>query len=283
LTPVIDTTELRTESDVEQKLLLPFLVHPSFLALPINWIRTKEYMTPTEIDKVAGKKYGYVPDYSVWLGGLPQLIVEAKALDVAVEVGLREARLYAGEINKRYPPGVNPIQFVLATNGAQFALSEWDSETNTLRVDCAEAVPGNAVLQAMQNAIGKAEIEKRAKQLAVHFQSRQFYGIASFMGGQSRINQQLGVNEFAEPLFPTLTKYFASNSDEVSDEIIDRAYVSSDELTTYEGVLETYLKDRGAYISGSQLKPILTSRNTASGISTEVQKFAVNPAFYSRV
>jgi type I site-specific restriction endonuclease len=102
--------------------LLPFLVHPSYLGLPSSWIRTKEYMTPTEIDKAAGKRYGYVPDYSIWLGGIPLVIVEAKAPDVAIEVGLREARLYAGEINKRYPPEVNPIGFILASNGVQFGL-----------------------------------------------------------------------------------------------------------------------------------------------------------------
>ncbi len=240
-------------------------------------------MTPTEIDKAAGKKYGYVPDYSIWLGGLPLLIVEAKSPDVAIEVGLREALLYAGQINKRYPPNVNPIGFVLASNGVQFALSEWDSETTALIAPCEDTVPGSSVLRAIQNAIGKAELEGQAKKLAAHFQSRPVIGSAFFMGGRSQLDQQLGVNEFAQPLFPTLTKYFASNSDETPDEVVDRAYVASDEIGTYEGVLETYLKDRSSKLAGNQLQPIFISRNTASGISTEVQKFVANPTFYSRV
>lgn len=281
--PLFDNAKLRTESDVEQKLLFPFLTHASFLALPESWIRTKEYMTPTEIDKAAGKRYGYVPDYSVWLKGIPLLIVEAKAPDVAIEVGLREARLYAGEINKRYPPQINPIGFVFASNGDQFGLSEWDSEVETLIVPCIEAAPGSEVLQALQNAIGKFELDKKAEKLAAHFQYRNFYRVAEFMGGQARLNQQLGVNEFAEPLFPTLTKYFGTDSDLVSDEIVDRAYVASDELTTYEGVLETYLKDRVTDIAGNLIKPIDTSKKQATGISTEIQKFASNPVFYSRV
>jgi hypothetical protein len=75
--PVTDLAELVSESDVEQKLVYPFLVHPSFLGLPTEWVRTKEYMEPTEIDKGAGKRVGYIPDYSVWLSGFPLLIAEA--------------------------------------------------------------------------------------------------------------------------------------------------------------------------------------------------------------
>lgn len=207
-TPIFDLAELRTESDVEQKLIYPFLTSASYLNLPPAWVRTKEYMTPTEIDKTAGKRYGYFPDYSSWTGGLPLVIVEAKPPDVAVEVGLREARVYAVEINKRYPPNANPIGFVLACNGEHFSLSQWDSEVSTLTFLCADARPGSAVLDALQGAIGKAALEATAKKLAPHFQSRPFYSVAAFMGGQVRINQLLGVNEFAEPLLPTITKYF---------------------------------------------------------------------------
>jgi hypothetical protein len=124
--PVIEVRELRTESDVEQKVILPFLLNPSYLGLRSTWIRTKEYMSPTEIDKTAGKRYGYIPDYSIWISATPLAIVEAKAPDVAIQVALREARLYAGEINKRYPPQVNPIGHVLACNGVEFGLSAWD-------------------------------------------------------------------------------------------------------------------------------------------------------------
>jgi hypothetical protein len=88
--PVTDFSELRTESDVEQKLVYPFLVHPSFLGIPHEWVRTKEYMEPTEIDKRAGKRVGYIPDYSVWRSGFPLLIVEAKRPDEPIEKALQD-------------------------------------------------------------------------------------------------------------------------------------------------------------------------------------------------
>ena len=48
-TPVTDLSDLKTESDVEQKLVYPFLVHPSFIDLPAESVRTKECMEPTEM------------------------------------------------------------------------------------------------------------------------------------------------------------------------------------------------------------------------------------------
>ena len=281
--PTFNLTLLNTESDVEQKLLYPFLTHKSFLALPSNWIRTKEYMTPTEIDKIAGRRFGYYPDYSVWISGLPMLIVEAKSPDDSVLTAIREARLYATETNKRYPPNVNPIEFILGCNGHELALCSWDSESTLLTFPCKELTPGSSALSALHNIIGREALEGNARQLSAHFASRPFFSVANFMGGNARLSQQLGVNEFAEPLFPVLTKYFGATSDETPEEVIDRAYVTSEELGTYEAVLETYLKDRGTHIAGNQLRVIETSRHKASGISTELQKFASNPNFYSRV
>lgn len=282
VTPVVDVSQMRNESDVEQKLVYPFLTNASYLAIPSGWIRSKEYMTPTAIDKAAGKRYGYFPDHSIWLGGLPLVVGEAKDPNVRIEEALREARMYAGEINKRYPPEVNPIGYVLACNGEQLALTQWDSESEVIIAPAADVKPGTSVLDAFQGAIGKQALEERARKLAPHFATRSLFTVSSAIGGQGRMTRQLGVNEFAEPLFPILTRYF-DDSAETPDEVIDRAYVTSDELTRYEGILETYLKDRAASRGGSQLKTIETSKTSANTLSGEIQKFASKPTYYSRV
>ena len=281
--PTDRASDLRTESDVEQKLLMPLLSHPSFLGIPSAWIRTKEYMEPTEIDKRAGRRRGYFPDYSVWLGGIPLLIIEAKEPEVTVLSGIREARLYAGEINKRYPPNVNPIGFVLASNGVEVALCPWDSEVQMLIVPISDLRPGTSFLEAFRAVIGRAPLENRANQLSIHFQSRAFHKTSSLMGGQAKLSMQLGVNEFADPLFPILTRYFGNEAEEATDEIIERAYISSDDVATYGSVLETYLKDRVRSIAGNQMQPIITSRNSATGITAEIRKFAQNPSYFGRV
>ena len=91
-------------------------------------IRTKDYLAPTEIDKGAGKRMGYFPDYLIYLGGVPIIVVEVKDPKISPEKGYREARLYATEINKNYPATINPLKYVLATNGLQLYFSPWDSE-----------------------------------------------------------------------------------------------------------------------------------------------------------
>ena len=137
--------------------------------------------------------------------------------------------------------------------------TEIDSETDTLISPAIDVQPGSNVLTAFLAAIGKHALEERTKKLAPHFVTRTFFPISSAIGGQGKMTRQLGVNEFADPLFPVLTRYF-DDSAETPDEVIDRAYVTSDELTRYEGILETYLKDRTVNIGGSQLKTIETSR-----------------------
>jgi GTPase SAR1 family protein len=281
--PLIDHTALRTESDVEQKYLFPFLAHSNFLSLPTKWIRTKEYMAPTELDKRAGKLRGYVPDYSVWFSGLPVLIIEAKAPDVAIELGLREARLYASEINRRYPPKINPIGFALASNGREIALTRWDSEADTLIASISECVPGSDTLTTFRANVGKAQLEIAGSDLAGQLQTRPFVRTAGHMGGQQRLSQQLGVNEFAQDLFPVITKYFGNESEEITSEIIEFAYVSSEEITQYDAVLETYLKDRVNRLGSGAVKPIITGKSTESGLTREIKRFSQDPNLYGRV
>ena len=178
--PVTNLSEFRTESDVEQKLVYPFLAHPSFMDIPAEWVRTKEYMEPTEIDKGAGKRVGYIPDYSVWRSGFPLLIVEAKRPDEPIEKALREAHLYASRINNRYPPNMNPIAYVLACNGEQFALAPSDSETDVLYSKVADLRPGTDILAAFKAVLNQDELEKRAQEMNVHFQSRRFTECRNF-------------------------------------------------------------------------------------------------------
>jgi hypothetical protein len=83
---------------------------PSFLAIPHPSVERKKYLAPTTLGKNAQKTRGYFPDFSVWEMALPIMIVEAKAPDVPVDVGYREACLYARHLNSRYKHGVNTSQ-----------------------------------------------------------------------------------------------------------------------------------------------------------------------------
>ena len=157
-------------------------------------------MEPTQIDKGAGKRYGYIPDYSIWKTGFPLAIVEAKSPEENIEGAIREARLYATEINKRYPPNINPIAYILASNGIQLALTQWDSETEILYATPVDLQPGTAILAAFRQVLNKNDFEKRAGHLDRQFQSTRFHRVPAFLGA-SRVSEQMGINSFAQEPF----------------------------------------------------------------------------------
>jgi len=272
-TPVIDPKDFVTEGDVENKLVYPFLAHPSFLGIPQDWIRAKDYMEPTEIDKGAGKRYGYIPDYSVWRSGFPLLVVESKRPDEPIEQALREAHLYANRINNRYPPGINPISHVLACNGEQFALAKSDSETEVLHAKVEDLRPGADILAAFKAELNKEFFEKRAQEMNVAFQSRRFTRVASQLPG-NLVGDQLGINQFAQEVFPVITRYFGQEADEAPDDIIDRGYISTEERSEYGSVLETYLKDRARVMADGSFQPIMTGgKHPQNNLTSEVRKY----------
>jgi hypothetical protein len=275
--PVTDVSELRTESDVEQKLVYPFLVHPSFMGIPPEWVRTKEYMEPTEIDKGAGKRHGYIPDYSLWLSGFPLFIVEAKRPDEPIEAALREAQLYANRINNRYPPGINPISYVMACNGQQFALAAADSETEILFAKVEDMRPGTEILGAYRHILDRAEFEKRAEAMNIAFQSRRFHRASAILTG-GQVNEQIGVNSFAHELFPIITEYFGREVDEEPEDIMDRGYVTTEERTEYGAVLESYLKDRARVMAEGTFQPLNTAaKGSANGMASQVRSYGATP------
>jgi hypothetical protein len=282
-TPITDLLEFRTESDVEQKLVYPFLVHPSFMDIPTEWVRTKEYMEPTEIDKGAGKRVGYIPDYSVWRSGFPLLIVEVKRPDEPIEKAVREAHLYASRINNRYPPNVNPIAYVLACNGEQFALASSDSETGVLYARTVDLRPGTDILGAFKGILSKDEFGKRAQEMNVHFQSRRFTRVAQLLTS-TQVTEQLGINHFAQELFPIITRYFGQEADEAPDEIIDRGYVSTEERSEYGAVLETYLKDRARVVADGSFQPVITpGKHPQNNLASELRKHSASSKTTGRV
>jgi type I site-specific restriction endonuclease len=105
-----DNLVLETESDVEQKIIMPLLVGEAYLGIPSNKVFTKSYLAPSILDKKADRKSGYYPDYAVFMRSFPVLIVEAKAPDVPPEVGYREAGLYAKHPTEKQTIGVEPVR-----------------------------------------------------------------------------------------------------------------------------------------------------------------------------
>lgn len=119
--------DIKTESDVEQKLLYPFLSSKNPIGLGYNDsdILTKHLLKKTMIDKGQKRQY-YYPDYVVSLSGFPVLVVEAKSPNENLSDGLYEARLYAQELNASLSHDFNTCLYVIAANGKELWLGYVD-------------------------------------------------------------------------------------------------------------------------------------------------------------
>ena len=129
------TTELLTESDVEQKLIWPLLTmpYPEGLGYSSADIFTKTSTRRLKIGKGGSAKL-YFPDYLVILGGLPTLVVEAKTVGEPLDEALAEARLYGVEVNALFAHGVNPCMRVVACNGEALWTAPIDSAEPDLKL-----------------------------------------------------------------------------------------------------------------------------------------------------
>jgi hypothetical protein len=240
---VIVETQLVTESDVEQKVIYPLLSGGNYLAIDEGHIRTKEYLAPTKLGKAAEKTTGYFPDYSIWENAFPLMIVEAKRPSVAVEVGYQEATLYAQHLNQRYRTGVNPCRFVMASNGLRVLFGYWDANP-IFDEEVVDLVIGGQALERLKGLCGQAILAAHAidclRQVRVSRATRPYI----LAGGPALLNSKRPLNTFAAELSPILRRYFSSSADNRNPDIYGQAYVATAEVTEYDRVLESLMKDR---------------------------------------
>ncbi len=175
-----DGALLTTEADVEMKIIVPLLRGAAYLDIPEDSVKAKKYLAPTPFNRKAGQTSGSYPDFTVWFRSFPCLIVEAKAPDVAVEVGYHEAQLYAAYLNQNYPTGINPARSILATNGKQFMFGYWDSKP-VLQGDVSDLRPQTSSITPVERPMRSS----RSRRSGVAMSER-FHCEAVRSSGQSR-------------------------------------------------------------------------------------------------
>lgn len=259
---------IRNESDVEQKIIMPLI--KEVLGYSDLEVRTKDYLAPTQIDKGAGKTIGYYPDYIIYIGGIPCLIIEAKSIDVSSEKGFREARLYATEINKRYPGDINPVKYILSTNGKDLYLGPWDSEKETRILEIKNLQEGLNDIELLRSIISRSFLLTHAQDIRNKLYAVDRYKPLFLLGGPSRQNSQLAPNTFAAGLVPILRKYFDPDETKWSEEILEKGYCSSEEITSYNSTLESLLKDRIMLKGG--VESLKTTKKKADIIDKALQQ-----------
>ncbi len=256
-----------SESDVEQKIIFPLLTDA--LGYTPFEIKTKDYLAPTDMDKGAGKKVGYYPDYVIYLGGIPVLIIEAKKPLIDCDIGYREARLYAAEINKRYPKSVNPASQILSCNGTEVIFGPWDSESSAERHQVCDLNEGSAALESLKVTQGKKALFPLCEKLRNLLTPSKRFKPLYMIGGPARQNEKIPTNSFAAELAPLLRKYFDPDETAHSSEVIERGYCSTQEITKYNATLESLLKDR--IPDHESFSAVKTTRSKADLVDDAIQ------------
>jgi len=219
--------ELKTESDVEQKLLFPLLTaeYPYGLGISSIQILTKFSIRKLKIGKGQDEKL-YFPDYIIMSDGYPVAIVEAKVPNESLDGAYREARLYAHEVNAKYASGTNPVKYIIACNGAQLMFGESDVDSGKIvnLADLQVSCQGFADLQAF---CGLSTLSKYSSVLASKQKKTRFWKPKKLLGGSTVQGEEVGQNTFGLAMSAELRHIFAPETIEDRSVIAREAYVDS--------------------------------------------------------
>lgn len=221
--------EFSNESDVEQKFIFPLLTTelPHGLGYHSSDVKTKNSLRKLSIDK-SGKKKLYYPDYAIVLDGVPSLIIEVKAPGADLEEALREARLYASEINSQYRNAINPCSRIMASDGNELLCGYWDQNEHTINVSRHNLDPTDEEYGALLDFISKPCIQEATNTLLRTLRTSATYvKPVQMLGGKSVVNETVGENSFGANVSIEYKYLFNPESREERTAIVKNAYVTS--------------------------------------------------------
>lgn len=248
-----------TEGDVESQIAWPLLTRSDFLGIPHSQVASKRFIPIRDIGKGASFVKGFAPDYLVYSNGHPFLAIEAKAPDETAEIAYAQARLYAGEINSSYGPDVNPVRWILGTNGRKVLFGPWDSQPS-VTWSLADALVPSKESEQIRVSAGWVAIQAYSSAFLQRIERARYFNASYLFGGQARLNRRLGQNSLSDVLAPVIRRYFDSESPEEKDEILEKAYVDSELTTRYARTFENFLRERTVPIQAPSVKTVAPTR-----------------------
>lgn len=234
--------DLRSESDVEQKLILPLLISPppQGLGLPLTNILTKTSIRELDIGKHR-KRREFRPDYVVSLRAVPLLAIEAKNPADKIEDGLDDARMYANEVNALFPHKYNPIKFVVASNGHITALQHVDEAEPFLKLTLLDFTPGSASLSSLIDTIGSAALDRLFAELGSGVPLDQQQAL-SLLNSQEALDSELIRNTFGEQLTIDFRPLFTPDTRKERTHIARNAYIRSQRRDRYTEEIDKVIR-----------------------------------------
>ncbi|MEH6486409.1 MULTISPECIES: type I restriction endonuclease [Pseudomonas] len=263
---------LNTESDVEQKIVYKLLTleSPSGLGYSESEIRTKSDIRKIKIDKgLKGKLY--YPDYAIIVNGLPLIIIEAKTPNSDIPEAMREARLYATEINASYPRNINPCEVVIATDGLTLAAGFWDKEEPELTISIDDFDPLSIEFSHLIDIASRNRSLKKSTAILSSIKSSANYvKPTQMLGGRVTANETVGENSFGANV--SIEYKYLFNPETLADRasIAHNAYVTSIRKQSHVAPIDKII--RAALPTSNQAK-LIEDTNTAKEILDQFSNF----------
>jgi hypothetical protein len=260
----VQLTDIRSESDVEQKLILPLLLSEKPLGLSYSFsdFRTKPDIRQLTIDKGRREKL-YFPDYVILYAGLPLVIIEAKSPSEDPHEGLREARLYGNELNAKFKSKLNPVFKVVSTNGIITLCGNIDETDPYLVLNLTDLNSVSPKLELLIKDFSKDAIFAKGKAcLASYRGTRHFSKPTAILGGLTVQNREMPPNTFGANLSLDLQKLFNPETKDERSQIVRHAYVGVKRHLKHVEPIEKIIRASRPLDSDSQVTIFDTSRPT---------------------
>ncbi|UNM96744.1 type I restriction endonuclease [Ignatzschineria rhizosphaerae] len=219
-----------TESDVEQKFITPFLTSSEPYGLNLS---TTNFLTKTNINRYSiGKGQSekiYYPDYILVNRGFPMAIIEAKKpSDFNLDEAYREARLYAHEVNDKFPKELNPVRFLLATNGVDLQFGEVGSSTPLIKCKVQELICGSKYLITISDSIGIVGLENHFNTISKTLVPPFIKKPRMVLGGKAFQEKEIKKNPLGETISDTYQWIFNPDNKTHRQYIVSKGYISTD-------------------------------------------------------
>ena len=220
---------LVTESDVEQKLIYPFLTaeKPIGLGLDDSQILTKSLLRGKAIGKGQSQKY-YYPDYLINMRGIPVVVIEAKKPKEDLDKAYAEARLYAQEVNAGFPHNINVCQLALVCNGDEIWAGYTDQDTPSIKLTYEDLTVENVKFVELLQFCSKDKLEELSNRPYINARGKaEFYTPVSRLGGKRVQNEELEENTFGRTFIFENRAIFDPKTENDMGLIVENAYVPS--------------------------------------------------------
>lgn len=237
------TSDLRNESDVEQKFLYPLLIEPAplGLALPPSVIQTKVNIRRMTVGKGTDQKL-YYPDYLIVALGFPLVVIEAKSPDEKVDEGFRQARLYAGELNALWRHGITPAKFAVACNGVDLWYGYADQATPLGTAKCADLGPYSPAIAQLIELLRWSALRTWAVSISQQVRPAELFKPRRLLGGLALQNEEVGLNTFGATLTTIISPIFNPTTTEERARVARDGYIPSKRRDRYVDPIDRVIR-----------------------------------------